>query len=290
MAGPREYQVEGLVIRLADVGERDRVVTLFTREEGKLAFIARGARRPGSSLGPCVQPLTRGRFQCVRRRALHLITQAAVVDSYSGLRSDLWSTSCGLYLAELVDVATVEGSPDRFIYDLLVRLLELANEKGGNAVLLRYFELRLLQHSGFCPSLRLCVSCGAELRPVENALSPTLGGVLCPECCTAGVDAKPLSVDALKVLRFWLANPLETACRTRLGSELAVEVEQHLQRFIDGVLQRQLKSREWLDRLRNEKLLTASGEAPTIGQRSDDRGSGVGSTSVPDEMKSRDGR
>jgi DNA repair protein RecO (recombination protein O) len=254
MGGPRDYQVEGLVIRHADIGERDRVITLFTRDEGKLTFVARGARRPGSSLGPCVQILTRGRFQCIRRRALHLITQAAVVDSYGKLKADLWGMACGLYLAELIDLATVEGSPGRSLYDLIVEALDVANRTGSSDVLLRFTELRLLQHLGFCPSLRRCVACGAELRPVENALSATLGGVLCPDCAGSCPDARPLSVDALKVLRFWLTHSLETSCRTRLSFDLATEVEDHVHRFIDCVLQRDLKSRAWLTRLRSETL------------------------------------
>jgi len=269
MTGPRDYQVEGFVIRHADMGERDRVVTLFTRDEGKLTFIARGARKPGSSLGPCVQMLTRGRFQCVRRRALHLITQAAVVDSYSSMKSDLWCTSCGLYLAELIDAATVEGSANRALYDLVIEVLDVANRKGVSDVLLRFVELRLLQHLGFCPALGRCVDCGAELRPVENALSATLGGVLCPDCSRSCPDAKPLSVDALKVLRFWLANALEISCRARLGADLATELEEHARRFLDCVLQRDLKSRAWLSRLRGEGLLTVNGEASTIAHRSE---------------------
>ena len=267
MGGPRDYQVEGLVIRHADVGERDRVVTLFTRDEGKLTFIARGARRPGSSLGPCVQMLTRGSFQCVRRRALHLVTQAVVLDSYSRLKADLWSMACGFYVAELVDAATAEGSPDRTLHDLAVKTLELLDMKGGGNVLLRVFELHLLQHVGFCPSLRRCVGCGAELRPVENSLSATLGGVLCPDCSRTSPDARPLSVDALKVLRFWLANSLETSCRARLETELADELEEHVRRFIECVIQRDVKSRAWLARLRDEALLTGSNEASTIAGR-----------------------
>lgn len=269
MGGPRDYQVEGLVVRHADTGERDRVITLFTRDEGKLAFIARGARRPGSSLGPCVQMLTRGRFQCVRRRALHLITQAAVIDSFGKMRADLWGTACGLYLAELVDLATVEGAPNHNLYNLMVEALELIDRKGGHDVLLRFFELRLLEHVGFCPSLRRCVSCDVELRPVENALSATLGGALCPDCARSSPDGQSLSVDALKVLRFWLANTLETACRTKLHSRLADEVEGHLHRFLDNVLQRDVKSRAWLTRLRSEALLTGSSEASTIADRSE---------------------
>ena len=268
MAGSRDYQVEGLVIRHADIGECDRVVTLFTRDEGKLTFIARGARRPGSSLGPCAQLLTLGRFQCVKRRALHLITQAAVVDSYGRLKTDLWSMACGLYIAELVDAATVDGSPNRSLHDLIVETLRLANLRGGNDVLLRFFELNLLERLGFCPSLRKCVNCGTVLRPVDNYLSATLGGVLCPDCPSSCLDAWPLSVDALKVLRFWLANSLDTSCRARLHVELANELEEHMRRFINCVIQRDLKSRAWLIRLRAEMMLTGSSGASTIAQRS----------------------
>jgi len=269
MGGPRDYQVEGLVVRHADTGEKDRIVTLFTRDEGKLVFVARGARRPGSSLGPCVQMLTHGRFQCVRRRSLHLITQAAVVDSFNKMKGDLWGMACGLYLAELVDAATVEGAPNRNLYNLTVEALELIDRGGGNEVLLRFFELRLLEHVGFCPSLRRCVGCGVELRPVENSLSATLGGVLCPDCARTSPDGRSLSVDALKVLRFWLANPLVVSCRTKLQPYLADEVENHLHRFLDNVLQRDVKSRAWLRRLRSESLLTGSSEASTIASRSE---------------------
>ncbi len=269
MSGPRDYQVEGLVIRDATVGERDRVVVLFSRDEGKLTFVARGARRPGSSLGPSVQMLTRGRFQCVRRRGLDLLTQAVSIESYGKLKAELWSMSCGLYLAELVDSSTVEAAPNRTLYDLLVGVLDAINHHGCSDALLRYFELRLLQCVGFCPSVQRCVGCGGRLRPEVNALSATLGGAMCPDCSSSCTDAIPLSVDALKVLRFCLANDLETSCRAKLSASLAAEVEEHLHRFLVGVLQKELKSRAWLFRLRTESLLTGNGQAPTIARRSE---------------------
>ncbi len=269
MAGSRDYQVEGLVIRNAAVGERDRVVTLFTQNEGKLSFIARGARRPGSSLGPSVQMLTRGRFQCVRRRGLDLITQAVTIDSYRRLKDDLWCMSCGLYLAELVDASTVEGASNRALYDLLLETLNVTNRGACSDMVLRFFELHLLQHVGFCPSLHRCVNCGVVLRPVVNSLSAALGGVVCPDCSPSCTDAMSLSVDALKVLRFCLRNPLETSYRARLSISLAAEVEEHTRRFVSSVVQRELKTQDWLVRLRTEALLTPNNEAPTIARRSE---------------------
>ncbi len=267
MAGSREYEVEGIVVRHAVVGERDRIVTLFTAEEGKLALVARGALRPGSTLGPRVDMLSHGRFHCVRRRSLDLIAEAVTLDSFGRLKSDLWRLSCALYLAELTDVSTAEGSPNRTLFDLLLAAMSRMDAGECDDRLLRVFELQLLETLGFCPSLRRCVNCGAELRPVENGLSATLGGVLCPDCTPRCPDARPLSVDALKVMRFWLSHSLDAACRVKVDAALASELEGHAFSFSRWLLQKELKSREWLSRLRSETSLTTPGGASTIARR-----------------------
>jgi DNA repair protein RecO (recombination protein O) len=267
MGSSRDYKAEGIVIRHSVIGERDKIVTLFSRDEGKFSAVARGSRRPGSSLGPCVEMLTYGRFQCVRRRALDIITQATSLDLFANLKADLWRMSCALYACELIDSSTVEGAPNHPLFDLLLEALTEIDRVGCDDTVLRFFELRLLEHIGFCPSLRRCVSCGSSLRPVENSLSATLGGALCPECAKSCPDAKALSVDAVKVLRFWLGCGLDTARRVKMGTTLAGEIEAHIYRFVDCVLQRDIKSRSWLARLKSESLLTSTTEVSTIPRR-----------------------
>jgi len=267
MTGSREYEVEGIVIRHAVVGERDRIITLFTATEGKLALIARGALRPGSTLGPRVDMLCYGRFHCVHRRSLDLVSEAATLDSFPSLKSDLRRMSFGLYLAELIDASTADGSPNQTLFNLLLTAVRRIDTGEYDERLLRVFELQMLDCLGFCPSLRRCVSCGRELRPVENGLSAALGGAVCPDCASSSPDVCPLSVDALKVMRFWLSHPLDTSCRVRVGDDLAGELERHALSFCRQVLQRDLKSREWLLRLRNESSLTSCGAASTIARR-----------------------
>jgi len=267
MAASREYEVEGIVIRHAVVGERDRIVTLLTAEEGKISLVARGALRPGSTLGPRVDILSHSRFHCVRRRSLDLVTEAATLDSFAGLKSDLWRLSCALYLAELTDASTAEGLPSPSLFNLLLGALRRMEEAECDDRLLRVFELQSLEALGFCPLLGRCVDCGAQLRPVENGLSPSLGGALCPECSSRHPDTRPLSVDALKVMRFWLAHSFETSCRVKVDAGLASELEGHTFSFSRWLLQREVKSREWLLRLRSESSLTTSSEATTIARR-----------------------
>jgi DNA repair protein RecO (recombination protein O) len=267
MTGSREYDVEGIVIRHAVVGERDRIVTLFTATEGKLALVARGALRPGSTLGPRVDMLSHGRFHCVHRRSLDLISEAASLDSFSSLKSDLLRMSFALYLAELTDASTAEGLPNETLFSLLLTSMRRIEAGECDARLLRVFELQLLDCLGFCPSLRRCVSCGTELRPVDNGLSAALGGAVCPECASSSPDVSILSVDALKVMRFWLSHSLDTSCRVKIGDDLANELEGHTLGFCRHILQRELKSREWLLRLRSETSLTSPSGDSTIARR-----------------------
>jgi len=258
MSAPRDYQIEGIVIRHAAIGERDKLVTLLTPDRGKVSAVAKSARRPGSSLGPCLETLSHGRYHCVTRRSTDLIVQAEALDSFPSLMSDLWRTSCGLYIAELIDATTVEGTPGRAVFGLMLSVLKEIDRAGCDDTVLRYFELRLLEGLGFCPSLKRCVQCGSTLQPVENALSSSLGGVVCSECINECLDARLLSVDALKVLRFWLGCDLATARRVKATEALAIELDEQLHRFVTHVLQREVKSRSWLARLRTEMLLTSN--------------------------------
>jgi DNA repair protein RecO (recombination protein O) len=258
MSAPRDYQVEGIVIRYAVVGERDKLVTLLTPDRGKVSALAKSARRPGSSLGPCLETLSHGRYHCVTRRSTDLIVQAESLDSFPSLMSDLWRTSCGLYVAELIDATTVEGTPGRAVFGLLLSVLKEIDNAGCDDTVLRYFELRLLDALGFCPSLKRCVHCGAVLQPVENGLSSSLGGVVCSDCMDECRDAHLLSVDALKVMRFWLGSDLATARRVKASQALTRELDEQLHRFVIHIVQRELKSRSWLARLRTEMLLTSN--------------------------------
>lgn len=267
MNPPRQYQVDVVVLGHVVVGEKDKIVTLFTREQGKLRAIARGAVRPGSSLGPCVEPLTHAHLYCVRRRSLDLIAQAVLQQSFPSLKADLWLMSCGLYMAELLDLSTAEGVPQPALFDLALAVLRRLDSGERGETLLRYFELRLLDQIGFRPSLERCLDCGTNLRPVKNALSPLLGGTLCPDCAARTPDARPLSLDALKVLRLWLDSTLDVAVRVKVNEALAAELDAHAQRLVLCVVQREVRSRGWLSRLKEENMLTSRAGVSTIASR-----------------------
>jgi hypothetical protein len=124
MSEPRSYRVEAVVLRHSDWGEADRLLSLYTRERGKLRVVAKGARRIKSRKAGHLEPFTRVTLQLARGRDLPIVTQADTVDAYLPLRDALIKTGYAAYVAELLDRFTYEDQTENVpIYHLLTDTL-----------------------------------------------------------------------------------------------------------------------------------------------------------------------
>ncbi len=251
MAKPRVYKTEGIVLKRTPLGEADSIVTIYTPYYGKIRAVAKGVRRPRSKLGGHLEPLTRCLFVLAQGHNLDIITQAQSKETYLALRSNLWRTSCALYLAELVDQFTGEQIENQRVYEELDRVLCWMCE-GRSELALRYFELRLLRHLGYQPELHECLECRTKLQPGEHVFSAAEGGVICGECGQSRPSVRRISVDALKVMRFLADGDDVSVRRLRVGPGLADEVETVLRHYINYLLERQVRSTAFLDRLRSQ--------------------------------------
>ncbi len=257
MDKPRFVKTEAIVLKHYPLGEADRVITLLTPASGKVRAVAKGVRRVKSRLGGHLEPLTRTRVMLVRGKTLDIVSSAETIVSNLPLRKDLWRTTCGIYLAELVERFATEEQASPLLYALLCEGLDALGAASDLEPVLRYLELRVLTVTGFRPELGQCVQCGAAIQPGAHFFSAGAGGALCPACRRNDPLARPLSLNALKVLRLYAASPLETACRVRLDRDLAVELEHLLRQYIMHVLEHGLKSVEFLDLLRRERASPA---------------------------------
>lgn len=267
MRQQHSYSTEALVLKRSDLGEADRILTLFTPYKGKFHAVAKGIRRPISKKAGHIELLSHCRLHVAVGRNLDIVTQAESIESFLHVRSDLWHMTCGFYLAELVDRFIEEHTPHQEVYNLLLESLrELdtdaievqqqraagtlppGQEHGRTQLLLRYFEIYLLSHIGYEPVLRTCAHCNAELQPVENGFTPALGGALCPDC--SPLWAQPLSMNALKVLRLLQRTEWANMPRFRLDARLHVELETTMHGLLRFHLERDLKSWSFLEMLR----------------------------------------
>jgi DNA repair protein RecO (recombination protein O) len=247
----RVYQTDAIIIKRHKFAEADRLLTLFTADHGKVRAIAKGAMRPGSKLGGNVELLAHSRLMLARGRNLDIITQAQAIDTFLPVRESLELMACGFYLSELVDTFTEENVEDKELFDLFLSTLrELAAAEDGERIV-RYFELRLLDREGYRPQLQKCANCSGELLPEVNYYSPVQGGVLCRTCGYPDMSARTISVNALKVLRFWLNSDFANASRVKVSTELARELKTLMRENVKYILEKQLKSIEWMDKLAN---------------------------------------
>jgi len=252
MTKPRTYQTEAIIIKKIKLGEADRILTLYTPHLGKLRAVAKGVRRPKSKLSGHLELLTYSLVSLARGRNLDTITGSQTINSFLPIKSDLWLTSYALYAAEMTDHFTADENENHPLFQLLLQTMERLCQGGSNELVLRYFEIHLLDRVGYRPVLQQCVSCHSSLEPVTNSFCSSAGGTLCPDCLQSQYSAYPLSVNALKVLRFLQSNDYGTASKLKLTPEVSHEVELVLRGYLRYLLEREAKSAAWLDTLREQ--------------------------------------
>lgn len=247
------YNVDGIVIRVRDFDEADKIAVILTREEGKIQAVAKGARRPRNRFAAAIQLFTYMKAQLYRGRNLDTLSQADIADSFRNLREDLVRMAYATYACELMDALLPERQKHESPFLLLLTSLYLFNEpEMAPEPILRAYELKLLSMLGFRPSFESCVGCGTtEIYgdgPVRFA--PALGGVLCPRCASEGEAVIRISRGALESMKRLLEGDLRRASVIRLTGEMAGEVERALSAYILHRTEKRLKSKDFLDTLR----------------------------------------
>jgi DNA repair protein RecO (recombination protein O) len=197
-----------LVLRVVEFSESSSIVTLFTREEGKIEALAKGARRPKGPFESALDLLCLCRVVSLRKSSgsLDLLTEAKLERRFRGRNRDLSSIYAGYYVAELLTNLTDVHDPHPRVFEAANRtLMALMDPDGENvASLVIRFEVTALRELGHMPSLDRCVECGQWVRPAGRvAFSELDGGVLCGSCRPGKrnvVSISPPSLEALRTL------------------------------------------------------------------------------------------
>jgi DNA repair protein RecO (recombination protein O) len=252
MPRSREYQTEAIIIKKTKLGEADRILTMYTPGLGKIQGVAKGVRRPKSKLSGHLELLTYSQVTLALGHNLDTITGSQSINSFTPLKTDLWLTSYGLYVIELVNQFTAEHVVDEKLFKLLLDTLQNLCQTNNRELLLRYFELHLLNEAGYRPQLQECVTCHKILEPVANSFCARIGGTLCPTCGANQPFARPISVDALKVLRFIQRNNYGAVGRLKINLALSRELEEITRSYLKYLLEREVRAANWLDELKEQ--------------------------------------
>ena len=236
----RVYRCEAIILRRQTIGEADRLMTDFAMERGKIRAVAKGARKPQSRKAGHLEPFSRVRLLLAQGRELDIITQVETVESFSSLREDLDLLGHAAYIVELVDRFTVEEGESRSFYQLLENSLRALDRGDNPQKVRRFFEIRLLELTGYRPQLFTCVECNREIKPEDQFFSIQDGGVLCPACSSKRPNARRLSLPGLKVLRHYQRNSYQAAIKANIPQPVHEELTSLMEAYLSYLLERKL--------------------------------------------------
>jgi DNA repair protein RecO (recombination protein O) len=229
------YRAEAIVLRTHKLGEADRIITLLTRERGKIRAVAKGVRRTKSKFGARLEPFSRVDLLVFEGKSLDIITQAESLNAYGqdlALDYSLWTA--GQTMLETADRLTSEEliSAEAQYLLLVGALRSLVSGEHASSLVLDAYLLRSLSMAGYSPTLNACVVCGvAGTQPFFHV---STGGALCVEHRVPGsVAPRPESFELMQALMSgdWEAADISLAKdRNEVSGIVAAYVQWHLER------------------------------------------------------------
>jgi DNA repair protein RecO (recombination protein O) len=244
-------KTEAFVLRTHPFRTSSLIVTTFSRDFGKVKGLAKGVRKEGVARPSTFEPFTLVEivFYEKIRSELHLISEAAILETHAKLRSDLEAVATAYYLSELVDQLTEPHDPHETIFELLRFAFQLLPEISP-ALVARFFEIRLLGEIGLFPDLECCTGCG-EKHLERVTFHIRQGGIFCPRCQTKTPGGRVVSSEALQAMRFFVSQgPREVASYT-LEGEIEREIGELIDQFLTDRLGKRLQTRRFLAQVRS---------------------------------------
>jgi DNA repair protein RecO (recombination protein O) len=229
------YRDEGVVLRTHKLGEADRIITLLTRDNGKVRAVARGVRRTRSRFGARLEPFMHVDLQLARGRNLDVVSQATTVTAYAGpIVASYPRFTAATAMVEMADRLVVEEHDVALQQYLLLLggLRALARQEHDLGLVLDAYLLRSVAVAGFAPSFDECARCD-EPGP-HRWFSVTGGGSVCAGCRPPGSSAvAPEVVELMSALLTgdWeVAESAESTYRSRAAGFVAAFSQWHLER------------------------------------------------------------
>jgi DNA repair protein RecO (recombination protein O) len=241
-----------IVLRVIEFSETSCVVTMYTREFGKITGLAKGARRKKSPFDSALDVLALVRLVFLRKTppSMDLLTEAKLERRFRAGAADLGRLYAAYYVIELLLVLTEGGESQPELYDLAEETIRLLDSEGENPLaILAIFELGLLQILGHQPMLTACVECGRKVPDQATRFSfcSVSGGIVCTLCRSGKTGVLSLSREA----RDWMLEQGESDFDgakggTELSARSRVEVRQILNHFENSLVGYRLPVQDFL--------------------------------------------
>ena len=241
------YTTEGIVLKTQNIGEADRICTIYSPSKGKVRAVARGARRPRSKFVSSTQMFAHGDFQIFAGKSLDNINQVQLKEAFPRLHDDLIRLAYASYVAELIDKMVEEGDGDQMLFDMLLTYMRVLSETPDPQLVTVAFEINYATVLGYRPRLDSCSECGREDLGQEVFFSPKAGGLICSECSPGNFGVSRVSRGAIELLKTLLMMEFVKIERIKANPGTRREIERLIRAHLGFRLNRRLKSLDFLE-------------------------------------------
>ncbi len=239
-----EYRYTAIILKKKEVGETDRLYTVYTKEAGKLKLVARGVRRQEAKLASHLETMNLVSLSVQRGRGQGKIAGAIAEESFLAIRRD--ETAIFEILSALSVFERLVGleEQDERLFSLLERFIRMANDlvakqKGDKVpLLLHTFLFHLFSEMGYQIEAGVCAATGGRLDANDRLFfSPAAGGVITSLAAEMVPQSIPMSPATVKLLRILLSNKLESIVKIAPEKQEIQELSLATARFIDWIVQ-----------------------------------------------------
>jgi DNA repair protein RecO (recombination protein O) len=240
-------KLEGIVIRVKDYGESDKLVWIYTREKGKISCIAKGAKRPNSRLAACTQLFTYGIFVIQPSSGLSTIRQGDVINNLSSIKKDIVLTAYSAYVCELLDKVTEEKISNPYLFQLVMQVIVYIDEGIDAEILKQIYDVKMLEVLGIKPRLLSCSLCDRT----ENLVGFSLknGGMLCNTCAHQDSNIIFLRGQLVKLLMIYSVLDITNLGKINVSDQSKQILSRIIKNYYDEYSGLHLKSKKFLEQL-----------------------------------------
>ncbi len=238
-----QFKTDGIVLGSFRLTGADKLITILTRDRGKIVGAAAGVRRLRSRFGSALEPFSYCRLVLFRKRAdlLFRIHQADILHSFQSIRENLEQIELASWMVNLVKAFTAEEMPNPGLFLHLLSCLEAIEKKSAPGLLPAYFELHLLRHVGYQPKLDRCIKCQGPLEKSGCRFLPSAGGVLCARCGAAR-SGHAISPGTIALIQHLLKVDLSVLGRLKPSMKLLNELQDILEVYRLYLLEKKASS------------------------------------------------
>ena len=252
---PGKLVIKGIVLCVTPTKEADYILTLLTDSLGKIALVARGARRKGSRIAAACELLAFSELTIYARGNWYYLDEASTISLFDGVRQDIELLSLASYFAEMTECVTAEGEEAPETLSLLLNSLYALSElKKPQTLVKAAFELKLLALSGYEPLLDGCAVCGAHA-PASPVFDAQQGVVMCRGCAGPGAAGLlPLDEGSLAAMRHVLFSEPKRMLSFALNGETERRFSAACEVFAQVQLDRRFRTLDFYKGLKNVNL------------------------------------